>query len=430
MTWSQRDQKIIWHPFTQEKTATEPFVIEKGLGSYLYDNQGKEYLDLISSWWVNLHGHGHPNIAKAIYDQALNLEHVIFAGFTHQPAVLLCEKLNDLLPPQLCKFFFSDNGSTSVEVAMKMAYQYACNQGNYHRTSFLCFEGGYHGDTFGAMSVGASSKFHTPFSKLLFETFAIPYPFTWWQDDTVDTREAQALEVLTTYLKKNADKVAALILEPLIQGACGMRMCRPSFINSVVEYVKSFDIPVIFDEVMTGFGRTGTTFAMEQLNCVPDFICLSKGLTGGFLPLALTVTTPKIYTAFLDDHFDKAFAHGHSYTANSLGCAAALASLEILQQPETSIAWQMLYDQHYQNLNKLKNKDLIRCPRILGTIAAFDLPVSFTPKKMAHIKQQFMNHGLLLRPLGNTVYLLPPYCTLQTDLEKAYVKIENILKNI
>ncbi|MGI4851102.1 MAG: adenosylmethionine--8-amino-7-oxononanoate transaminase [Janthinobacterium lividum] len=428
-TWAQRDQKIIWHPFTQEKTADLPFVIQKGQGSWLYDEQGHKYLDLISSWWVNLHGHGHPDIAKAIYDQALTLEHVIFAGFTHQPAVMLCEQLQQLLPSQLCRFFFSDNGSTAVEVAMKMAYQYACNRGDQDRTLFLCFEGGYHGDTFGAMSVSATSGFHTSFSKLLFTTRTIPYPATWWQDDTIEMREAQALEILEDYLKKDGHKIAALILEPLIQGASGMRMCRPCFIDRVMEQVKSFNIPVIFDEVMTGFGRTGTTFALEQLKITPDFLCLSKGLTGGFLPLALTVTTSEIYTAFLDDQFTKAFAHGHSYTANPLGCAAALASLKLLQHPEMSQSWQIIHQQHREGLENLQDKGMIERPRLLGTIAAFQMPDIYTPTMMKSLKEKFRQQGLLLRPLGNTVYLLPPYCTLKNDLKESYDKIEKILNN-
>lgn len=428
MTFAHRDQKIIWHPFTQEKTADLPCVIEKGSGSWLYDDQGNQYLDLISSWWVNLHGHGHPEIAKAIYDQAMTLEHVIFAGFTHQPAVRLCEQLQQLLPPQLCRFFFSDNGSTAVEVAMKMAYQYACNQGDDDRTLFLCFEGGYHGDTFGAMSVGITSGFHTSFSKLLFATRTVPYPATWWQDDTIEAREAEALEILENHLKTEGHKIAALILEPLIQGASGMRVGRPSFVNQVIGRVKSFGIPIIFDEVMTGFGRTGTTFALEQLNEVPDFLCLSKGLTGGFMPLALTITTSEIYTAFLNDHFVKAFAHGHSYTANPLGCAAALASLKLLQQIETRFAWQTLNQQHQQGLEDLHDTGKIEHPRLIGTISAFELPKTYTPDRMKNLKEQFMQQGLLLRPLGNTVYLLPPYCTSKEDLEKTYYKIKKILK--
>ena len=429
MNWAQRDQKIIWHPFTQEKTADLPFVIEKGQGAWLYDDQGNQYLDLISSWWVNLYGHGHPDIAKAIYDQALALEHVIFAGFTHQPAVKICGQLQQLLPPSLCRFFFSDNGSTAVEVALKMAYQYACNRGDHDRTLFLCFEGGYHGDTFGAMSVGATSGFHSSFSKLFFDIRTVPYPATWWQDDTVETREAQALEVLEDYLQKEGHKIAALILEPLIQGASGMRHCRASFINRIIERVKSFDILVIFDEVMTGFGRTGTTFALEQLDFVPDFLCLSKGLTGGFLPLALTVTTSEIYKAFLDDDFTKAFAHGHSYTANPLGCAAALASLTLLQRPETRLSWQTLHQQHLQGLNDLQNTGMIQRARLLGTIAAFDLPESYTPIKMKKLKEKFMQKNLLLRPLGRTVYLLPPYCISRDELTETYNKICKILSD-
>ncbi len=429
MNLALRDQKIIWHPFTQEKTADVPIVIQKGQGSYLYDDKGAKYLDLISSWWVNLHGHGHPYIAKAIYEQALTLEHVIFAGFTHQPAVVLCEQLQKLLPSQLSRFFFSDNGSTAVEAALKMAYQYWHNQGLPEKTTFLSFEGGYHGDTFGAMSVGKTSGFHDSFSRLLFSTISLPYPHTWWGDETVEERETQALEKLEAHLKENHSKISALILEPLIQGAGGMRMCRPSFLNQVIERVRALGILVIFDEVMTGFGRTGTTFALDQLDHHPDFLCLSKGLTGGFLPMSLTVTTSKIYQQFLDEKFDKAFAHGHSYTANPLGCAAAIASLELLRQNETSTSWKTSNELHQKELKGLlKDSPNIHRGRLLGTIAAFEMTENYTPAEMKRLKRAFMDQGLLLRPLGNTIYLLPPYCVSSEDLKEAYGKIQNILK--
>lgn len=302
MTLSERDRKCIWHPFTQERTAPLPIAIEKAVGSYLYDEKGAAYLDLISSWWVNLHGHGHPDIAKAIYDQARQLEHVIFARFTHEPAVSLCEKLQALLPQKLSRFFFSDNGSTAVEVALKMACQYWSNKGFPEKTLFLSFEGGYHGDTFGSMSVGTSA-FHRPFSKLCFPTLTLPFPATWEGDQEVEAKENHALNVLEDLLKTNGSQISALILEPLIQGVSGMRVCTPEFMKKVVDRVRAAGILVIFDEVMTGFGRTGTHFALEQTKVVPDFLCLSKGLTGGFLPLALTVTTEDVYEAFLSDHF-------------------------------------------------------------------------------------------------------------------------------
>lgn len=429
MTLSERDKKIIWHPFTQEKTAPEVISIKRAEGCYLYDENNKAYLDLISSWWVNIHGHAHPDIAKSIYEQAKTLEHVIFAGFTHEPAVNLCEGLQTLLPPDLCKFFFSDNGSTAVEVALKMAYQYWRNLGAHEKTTFLSFDGGYHGDTFGAMSVGAKSGFHDPFKKLFFNCLSIPYPDTWDSDEEIASKEEKALNVLQRYLDDYPHQIAAIILEPLIQGASGMRLCRPEFIKAVIDRVRQNDILVIFDEIMTGFGRTGTYFAFEQLHIIPDLLCISKGITGGFLPLALTITNNKLYEAFLGDDFNTAFSHGHSYTANPLACSAAATSLRLLKSPECQNAIKNLHQMHKKGIESLK----LNCPkvektRVIGTIAAFDI------KNSAHlilsIKEHFFHQGMLLRPLGNTVYLLPPYCITNEELELVYGKITHILNSL
>ncbi len=429
MTISERDKRIIWHPFTQEKTATEAISIKRAAGCYLYDENDKSYLDLISSWWVNLHGHAHPEIAKTIYEQAKLLEHVIFAGFTHEPAVNLCEGLQTLLPQSLCKFFFSDNGSTAVEVALKMAYQYWRNLGAHQKTTFLSFDGGYHGDTFGAMSVGVQSGFHNQFKDLFFSVLSVPYPDTWDDDKEVDVKEQKAIKILQHYLDEHHHKIAAIILEPLIQGASGMRICRPQFIKEIIALVRQNDILVIFDEIMTGFGRTGTYFALEQLAIIPDFLCISKGITGGFLPLALTITNNKIYNAFLGDDFSTAFAHGHSYTANPLACSAAVTSLRLLKNSECQNSIKNLNQMHKKGMESLK----LECPRIektriIGTIAAFDLKNS--AHLMPSLKQQFFEQGMLLRPLGNTVYLLPPYCITNEEVELVYNKIINIINSL
>lgn len=430
MQLSERDKKLIWHPFTQESTAAPVIAIKRAAGSYVYDENDKAYLDLISSWWVNCHGHAHPDIAQAIYQQAMTLEHVIFAGFTHEPAVTLCEKLQTLLPCQLARFFFSDNGSTAVEAALKMAYQYWWNQGAVNRKLFLSFEGGYHGDTFGAMSVGAKSGFHDAFTELFFPVLSIPFPATWDGDDKVDLKEKYALDVLKNHLQTHADQIAALILEPLVQGASGMRMCRPEFINQVVNLVRESGVLVIFDEVMTGFGRTGTNFAFEQTKVIPDFLCLSKGLTGGFLPLALTVTTEKISSAFLGEHFTKAFAHGHSYSANPLGCAAAIASLDLLTKPSTIESLTVIQQSHKNGLTNLnENCHNIKNCRTLGTIAAFEI-ISDQLNLTQFLKTKFSEIGLLIRPLGNTVYLLPPYSTTAQELNEAYEKIKFVLQQL
>jgi adenosylmethionine-8-amino-7-oxononanoate aminotransferase len=426
-TLSQRDKKIIWHPFTQEKTAPDVIAIKKASGAYLYDEEGRRYMDLISSWWVNIHGHAHPEIARSIYDQAQTLEHVMFAGFTHEPAVVLCEQLQSILPKELGRFFFTDNGSTAVEAAIKMAYQYWRNVGEPQRRLFLSFDGGYHGDTFGAMSVGSTSGFHDHFKDLFFQVLSVPYPDTWDEDSDIDRKEAQAIDVLMSHLNHHEEHIAAIILEPLIQGASGMRLCRTEFLQKVINLLKSKGILVIFDEVMTGFCRTGTYFSLHQLNIVPDFLCVSKGISGGFLPLALTITTNHIYDAFLGDDFDQAFAHGHSYTANPLACRAAVCSLELLKKPECQNTIQDISKVHHEGVLFLKNS----CPNVkkirsIGTIAAFDVDNTVC---MKGLKKILTDHGLLLRPLGQTVYLLPPYCIHKNDLEDVYEKMYQILRS-
>lgn len=420
---SKRDKKIIWHPFTQEHTAGLPLAISRAKGSYLYDEHGKAYLDLISSWWVNLHGHGNEQIAKSIFEQAMQLEHVIFAGFTHAPAVELCEALKKCLPAMLERFFFSDNGSTCVEAALKMAYQYWHNlEGKASRNLFLCFDGGYHGDTFGAMSAGRS-HFHGKFEQLFFKSIAIPFPATFENDHDVESKEQNALDALDEQLTKFGEQAAAIIVESLVQGASGMRMCRPSFLKAVIEKVRQYGILVIFDEVMTGFGRTGTLFALDQVDAVPDFLCLSKGITGGFLPLALTVTTNQIYSAFWSDQWDKAFAHGHSYTANPLACRAAITSLQLLLGSETQVAITAINVAHKAGLKYLAQRTgAAKNFRVLGTIAAFEIE-NISP----NFKATCLNEGMLIRPLGNAVYLLPPYSTTALELKDSYEKLSKII---
>ena len=427
MKLQERDKQIIWHPFTQEKTAEMPIAIKNAAGSYLYDEDDRPYLDLISSWWVNLHGHAHPEIALSIYEQACSLEHVLFAGCTHEPAVRLCESIQDLLPKKLSRFFFSDNGSTCVEVALKMAYQYWYNQGQNERSLFLAFDGGYHGDTCGAMSLGAASGFHDIFQPLFFKVLSIPFPETYIGDCEVEQKEKHALEVLQGYLEQDGKRIAALILEPLVQGASGMRMCRPEFVRAVVDQVRNYGILVVFDEVMTGFGRTGSNFALEQVGMVPDFLCLSKGITGGFLPLALTVTTDKIYSAFLSDSKIQAFSHGHSYTANPIACAAAIASLRILQRESTQRSLDAICQAQKDGIEYLQRCcSNIHKARVLGTIAAFDMCMN-TGSDTKNFQMRFLHEGLLIRPLGSTVYLIPPYSTTPVELKAAYEKIGNIL---
>lgn len=426
-TLAERDKALVWHPFTQEHTAAPRLPISHGTGPWLYDTDNNAYLDLVSSWWVNLFGHACAPIAQAIAAQASKLEHVLFAGCTHEPAVQLCESLSAMLPAQLSKFFFSDNGSTAVEVALKMAHQYWANAQGQQRKLFIGFEGGYHGDTFGAMSVGAHCGYHDQFRSLFFESVAVPFAHTWFNDKDVEQKEQAALAALEVVLTRHAGQVAAVIIEPLVQGAAGMRMCRPQFITQVCALARAHDTLVIFDEVMTGFGRTGTRFAFEQTGVVPDFLCVSKGITGGFLPLALTITSDAIYEAFLSEQAERAFSHGHSYTANPLACAAAVAAMTLLVSDETARALQTLSQSHADGLRFLQQRapDLQR-PRTTGTIAAFDLPASF-PHSAAQLHQYFLEKGLLIRPIGNTVYLLPPYVTTSVQLQAAYETIAAVL---
>lgn len=418
----RRDRRRVWHPFTQEHTAPPPLAIARGEGAVLEDLDGERYLDLISSWWVTIHGHAHPAIVAAIARQAATLEQVIFAGCTHAPAVNLADALAARLPGDLERVFYSDDGSTAVEVALKLALQYWANRGE-HRTRLLAFAGGYHGDTVGAMSVGRGSGFFGAFEPLMFPVEALPFPATWEGDDAVAAREAAALDALDRALADPGGEVAAVILEPLVQGAGGMAMCRPGFVAALCARARAAGALVIFDEVMTGFGRTGTLFAMEQCAVVPDLVCLSKGLTGGFLPLAATVCREGIYREFLGDTFDRAFTHGHSFTANPLGCAAGLASLELFTREDSLAAVARIERRHRGFLERLADHPRAARPRVRGSILAFDVVAGESGYGAAvgpWLKAFFLDRGLLLRPLGDVVYLLPPFCIGDEQLDRAY----------
>jgi adenosylmethionine---8-amino-7-oxononanoate aminotransferase len=418
----------LWHPFTQAKTAPAPRKVVAGRGAWLELDNGDRLLDCISSWWVNLHGHSHPHIAQAIARQAQTLEQVIFAGFTHDPAEQLATRLVEKLPAPLNRVFFSDNGSTAVEVALKMAYQYWKNRGE-GRSTFLALEGAYHGDTFGAMAVGERSLFTEAFEDLMFQVEFLPNGATWWGDDTIDDRETQILQQLSQRLQDQPHTYAALILEPLVQGAGGMAMARPSFIQGLVQVCREAGVLVIFDEVMTGFGRTGAWFACLKGGAVPDIICLSKGITGGFLPLAVTVATEEIYQGFYGDEPHKTLYHGHSYTANPLGCAAALASWELTAAAEG--VWGTIEAHHCQGLQALQEIPGVSRCRVTGTIAAFDWQIAqpgYLNQWGQWVRQRALELGLLLRPLGHVLYVLPPYCITPDELDGVYQGIAQILQ--
>jgi adenosylmethionine-8-amino-7-oxononanoate aminotransferase len=409
------DRRHIWHPFSQAETGPDLPVAVRAAGASIETADGKRYLDLVSSWWVNLHGHGEPSIAKAVARQAAEMEQVIFADFTHAPAAELAAGLAALLPGDLDKVFFSDDGSTAVEVALKMALQYFPLTGAPERKRILAFDKGYHGDTVGAMSVGHSSGYFRAWQGLLFPVDTLPFPATWDGDDAVEAKERSALAALDAAL---GDDVAVLIAEPLIQGAGGMRFCRPQFLRAAAERVRQAGALLVFDEVMTGFGRTGPLFACEHVGFVPDLICLSKGLTGGFLPMGATVARAEFCQAFVGQTLDRAFLHGHSYTANPLGCAAGLASLTLLTAEKCGEQRRMIGQIHRERLRAVPVKYK---PRALGTIAALDLAEgSYGDDTAKAVKQLFWDNGMLIRPLGPAVYFLPPYCVTAGELSNAW----------
>ncbi|MEG3641157.1 adenosylmethionine--8-amino-7-oxononanoate transaminase [Magnetococcus sp. PR-3] len=426
------DKRHCWHPFTQAQTAPDPIPIASASGATLTTTEGQQWIDLISSWWVTTHGHSHPVVAQAIADQAKTLEQVIFAGFTHAPAVNLAKALSDKLGGDLDRVFFSDDGSTAVEVALKMATQYHINQGT-PRHRFIAFRGGYHGDTVGAMSMGQGSGFFDAFSNMMFQVDLLDYPSTWIGDPSPEAREAIVLSQLDDYLNQHGDQCAALLMEPLVQGAAGMRMARPTFIQQLMARCRAAGVLVIFDEVMTGFGRTGSLFAFQQCGDQPDIICLSKGLTSGFMAMSVTVAREPIYQAFMGEGFDKALAHGHSFTANPLGCAAALASFQVFEQEQTLDRIEKISAIHEQRLAVFnKHKKVVR-PRLCGSIGAIDLVVEDSGYEAAigpQLKAFFAKKGLLLRPLGNTVYILPPYCISDDQLHKGWDAIEEAVKTL
>ena len=415
----------LWHPTTQVAVAPEPLRVVSARGCLLELDDGRQLIDAISSWWVTLHGHSEPSIAAAIGRQALQLEQVIFANFSHPPAETLATRLSALTG--LERLFFSDNGSTAVEVALKIAWQWWRNQGS-ERRQLIAFEGAYHGDTFGAMALGDRSLFTAPYDELLCDVARIPWPHTHWGDGDVEQREAAALEQLEQALRT---PTAALIVEPLIQGASGMRLVRPSFLRAVAERVQASGALLIADEVMTGFGRTGALFACQRAGIQPDLMALSKGLTGGFLPMGVTMASERLYQGFISDTPAHTFFHGHSFTANPLGCAAALASLDLLQHnPER---YQQFEARHRPALEQLSNHPRVKQVRCLGTMAAFELEAgatSYLNPVGRQIQRLCLEQGVFLRPLGNVVYLLPPLSISDSQLERCYAALNTALQQL
>lgn len=415
-TLSLKDQAIVWHPFTQMQTARPPIPIVKAKGVYLHSEDGRSYLDGISSWWVNLHGHGHPHMVNAIKNQLDKLEQVIFADFTHAPAIHLADKLLTILPKKMSRIFYSDNGSTSVETALKMALQYWFNHNDLRKTKVISFKNGYHGDTMGAMAAAGPNEFNRPFRKHLFKIESIDPPLKGFEE-----RSLSQLESIV-----QTGEAACFIFEPLILGAGGMIIYPPQGLNALIECCRQYQVLTIADEVMTGFGRTGPLFACDYLNEKPDLICLSKGLTGGFLPLGATACTEEIYRAFLGNSFQQAFLHGHSYTANPLACSSALASLELLNE-DCSMQRKMIENSHHNFCQRLKmHPKLKRCESI-GTILVLEYAVddsSYFHSIRNYLFTFFLENGILLRPIGNVLYVMPPYCISEEELNQIYEKIK------
>lgn len=411
----EKDRACVWHPFTQMQTACPPIPIARAKGAYLYTEEGNSYLDAISSWWVNLHGHAHPYIVEKIKEQAEILEHVIFADFTHAPAVELASRLLSILPGTMSKVFYSDNGSTAVEVALKIALQHWHNR-NIPKTKIICFKNSYHGDTFGAMSAAGRNEFNRPFWKHLFDVESI--------DPPLKGQEEKSLNQLKELLNKG--DIACFIFEPLVLGSGGMVIYPPDGLSRLIQCCRQHGVLTIADEVMTGFGRTGTLFASEQVSEKPDLICLSKGLTGGFLPLGVTVCMQDIYDAFLGDHLHQAFLHGHSYTANPLACSSALASLDLLLEDACHAQREMIAECHKKFCRQWQSHPKLKRCESLGTILALEYQTeksSYFQPMRDQLYHFFLSKGILLRPLGNVLYILPPYCIQSDELQCIYAQI-------
>ncbi len=423
MSISENDKKHVWHPFTQHRTAENPIVIERAEGSWLFGEDGQKYLDANSSWWVNTHGHGHPHIQEAIHQQFSTLDHVVFAGVTHPKAVELAMRITGLMPGHFQRVFYSDNGSTAVEVALKMVLQFWHNRGE-KKQKFMALSGSYHGDTFGAMSVGQRGYFNAPFEPLFFEADYLDFP--------TGENDQEILQNAERWFASG--KFAGLIVEPLVQGAAGMRMYSPEFLDVLVQCAKKYDVKVIFDEVMTGFGRTGKMFAMDHCQEKPDLVALSKGVAGGTLPMGLTVTGNDMYEAFLDEQISKAFLHGHSFTANPIICAAACASLDLFEQDQT---WKNIESIGEWNRNFASELAELKCideVRQTGTILAFEIDTGEESGYFSSIREQayryFLDNELLIRPLGNVIFVNPPYCITKEEHTDMSKKIIDFLRSL
>ncbi|MCZ6778398.1 MAG: adenosylmethionine--8-amino-7-oxononanoate transaminase [Acidobacteria bacterium] len=428
----RRDRKYVWHPFTQAESAPAPLLVVRAQGPWLELADGRRVLDGISSWWTNLHGHGHPDITEAIARQAAELDHVLFAGCTHPRAVEVSEKLARLAPGRLARVFFSDDGSTAVEVALKMAFQYWLNRGNNEKRGFVALEHAYHGDTVGAMSVGDPSDFSGPFAPLLFPVRRVPTASCSHCPVGLERRTCSidCLTRLRELLEKDSSRIAALLLEPMVQAAGGMIITPPEFLRGVADLCREHDVLLIADEVMTGFGRTGKMFAVEHAGVEPDLMCVAKGLTGGVLPLAATLATEEIFEGFLHSDRRRAFLHGHSFTANPIACAAATASLGIFEREPVMERIASLEKVYAERLPDLGRHPRVKDVRWLGSLGVVELreddPTYFN-ELGPRLHRDFLERGVLLRPLGPVMYTLPPYAIEPAQLSSILDLMEEML---
>ncbi|MBL7071672.1 MAG: adenosylmethionine--8-amino-7-oxononanoate transaminase [Candidatus Omnitrophica bacterium] len=428
--WIKKDLKYVWHPYTQMKDcrALPPVLIERAKGFKLYDAAGKYYYDTISSWWCNVHGHNHPKIKEAIKKQADSLEHVLFAGFTHKPAILLAEKLVSIAPEGLRKVFFSDNGSTSVEIALKLSFQYWNNTGKKRKKRFISLDHAYHGDTIGGMSVSGVDLFNEVFSPLFFPSYKAPSPYCYRcpVNKKRSSCTVQCIDHLENLLRNKQDEIAALILEPLILAAGGMIVYPVEYLKKARKLTKKYGVHLILDEVATGFGRTGKMFASEYAGVRPDFMCISKGITAGYMPLGATLTTDKVYKAFYSDHEKrKTFYHGHTYTANPLACAAALASLDVFKEEDTLKKANELIPVFHKGIEGFRGLPFAGDVRYIGMIGAIELVRNkktkrpFDPRERIGVKiyRKGLKRNLILRPLGDIVYLFLPLSVKRKEID-------------
>lgn len=421
MKLKDRDKKHLWHPLTQHKTHAETIAITKAKGCVLTDEDGNNYIDAIASWYTCIYGHCNPYITKRVSEQMQQLDQVVFSGFTHEPAVKLSEALIEILPENQNKFFFSDNGSTAVEIGIKMALQYHFNQGD-KRNVLIAFEDGFHGDTFGAMSVSGLSVYNGPFEDYFLEVKRIPTP----NGDNHDTILNQLKALVSQH------NIAGFVYEPLVQGAAAMKMHNAEGLNLILKFCKANNIITVADEVMTGFGKTGTYFASDHIVTKPDIMCLSKALTAGLLPMAITSCSQDIYEAFYSDDIKKGFFHGHTYSANPLACTAAMAGIELLisQEIQNDIKRIMTSHQHFGE--HIKTHPKVASIRQTGIIFALDLNVKM--ERYGNLRDKifdgFMERGVFLRPLGHTIYILAPYIISDEQLHKVYRAIEDVLEII